>query len=334
VRAGRSDTDDVETRRVGFFVAIVLTIAAPSAIAHPSVGIVVAPDGSVFYSDLEKVWRVTPQGAKQIAVPNVHTHELWIDAAGAIYGEDSRWLGGDRYRHRIWKRSADGTIIDEVPWRDGFWREYGFTRDAAGTMYWADCSQRDACTVRKRDRSGRILSAVSGRFNGPINWITATPAGEVYVIDGPDLRRINKAGRIETVARISSRTDNRHHLMGLTLDRAGNVYVAVHGDRTVVRVNPSRGVVRVVAHSTAPWAPSGVAVTASGDLWILEWNVYETRIRRVTLQKRQLTPPENLRNESYGSGLRNRPFTSTKTPNDGATRNSRPPIASASNRFR
>ena len=256
----------------------------PSAHAHPSVGIVIGPAGDVFYSDLERVWRITPNGQKEVALANVHTHELAIDASGALLGEDSKWLGGDRYRHRIWRRAPDGKVTDVVPWTDGFWPEYGLTGDASGAMYWVKCAAR-SCAIWKRDRSGRVSSISPPRaFRMPVNRIAASPAGDVYVIDGPDLRRVGRHGKVETIARLSTRTDNRHELMGITLDGAGNIYVAAHGMRTVFRVSAS-GKVQRVARSTPPWAPSGVAVSSSGELWILEWAGTKSRVRRVALAR-------------------------------------------------
>jgi DNA-binding beta-propeller fold protein YncE len=115
-----------------------------------------------------------------------------------------------------------------------------------------------------------------GQFNHPpINWIATARTGEVYVIDGPDLRRVNRDGTISTVARIS----NAGLLFGITLDPDGNIYVAGLGDRAVFRVTPA-GAVRVVARSTAPWAPSGVAISPRGELWLLEWAGSEARVRR------------------------------------------------------
>jgi len=114
-------------RRVAFdfFFALLLALslgAVRPALAHPSVGIVIAPGGDVFYSDLTHVWRISRSGIKSIAVPNVHTHEIYVDANGTLFGEDNQWLGGDRYRHRIWSRRADGAISDVVPWTNGFFR--------------------------------------------------------------------------------------------------------------------------------------------------------------------------------------------------------------------
>lgn len=248
-----------------------LFVWALSASAHPSTGIVIAPNGDVFYSDLERVWRVTPNGQKSVAVPDVHAHELALED-GAVLGEDSDWLGGNHYRHRIFKRTPDGRVTDVVPWTDGFWRKYGLTRDAAGARYWVDCgtdSPARRCTIRKRDRAGRVSDVVT---TGPLNWLLAARAGEVYYIDGTELRRAigTKSERVAAIGQ---------QLMGLARDAAGNVYVAAHANRTVVRVAPN-GTQQVVVRSPAPWAPSGVAVSPRGELWVLEWSGTQSRVRR------------------------------------------------------
>ncbi|HUR80430.1 MAG TPA: hypothetical protein VM733_06670 [Thermoanaerobaculia bacterium] len=249
---------------------ILFCLEATTALAHPSTGIVIAANGDVFYSDLAQVLRVTPRGQRSVAVPNVHAHELVLED-GAVVGEDVAWLGGDRYRHRVFKRTPDGRVTNVVPWTNGFFLTEGLRRDAAGARYWIDCTPARRCTIRKRDRAGRVSNLVS---SGPMNWMLVAPAGEVYYIDGVELRRV-RAGRVERVARIGEM------LMGMTFDRAGNVYVAAFKDRAVVRVSPS-GATRVVARSAAPWGPTGVAIAPNGDLWILEWAETRARVRRAT----------------------------------------------------
>lgn len=265
-----------------FFFALLLSLSIGAfrpAVAHPSVGIVIAPDGDVFYSDLTHVWRIAKNGVKSIAVPNVHTHELYIDGSGTLFGEDSDWLGGDRYRHRIWSRRAVGSISDVVPWTNGFWRSYGLTRDESGAMYWLNCPAQQTCTINKRERSGRMITAkTKGNVNLSITWLAASKNGDVYFTGDGELRRL-RGNRIEKIARISS-AEGRHALMGISFDAAGNTYVANYFERTVVRVTPSRAV-EVVAKSSAPWGPTAVAVAPRGELWILEYAETEARVRRI-----------------------------------------------------
>ena len=235
-----------------------LAVPLQRARAHPGVGIVRDRQGNVFYTDLVHVWRITPAGQKSVVVPNVHTHELAIDSLGNVYGEDSRYLGSgegdDRYRHRIWRRDPDGGVTDLVPWRAGFWREYGFVRDRAGAMYWIKCPAR-RCSIRRQARpdarTTTTVVAAPGRFAHLINWLaeSATEAGVLYVVDGPALRRVDPSGRVTTVA-----ANVGAHLMGLWPTTAGYLYVAVYGARAVVRVNLAGGRITTVARSAAPWA--------------------------------------------------------------------------------
>lgn len=253
-------------RRLLWFAALLFSLPL---FAHPSTGIVIAPNGDVFYSDLAQVWRIPVRGAAQVAVPNVHAHQLWLRPDGAIEGEDVRWMGGDHYQHRIWRRTPDGRVSDAVPWTDGFWLDYGphFIRCGPGSP------ARD-CSIFTRDRNGRFVNVIhQGRINhSPIAWLTTAPNRDVYVIDGPDVRRVRN-GAIATIATLGP------NLFGITLDRTGNLYVAAHDERIVYRISPS-GQVQPVARTPAPWRPSGVAVSPRGELWILEWNGPQARARR------------------------------------------------------
>jgi len=269
---------------------VMLALPFRQAGAHPGTGIVRDRQGNVFYTDLVHVWRITPAGQKSIAVRDVHTHELDVDSLGNIYGEDNRYLGSgegdDRYRHRIWRRSPDGRVTDIQPWRAGFWREYGFVRDRAGTMYWTKCPAR-RCSIYSRTTARgapTVLVAAPGSFANSINLMSAsaTEPGVLYVIDGSDLRRRDASGRVTTVAPNIGR-----QLMGLW-STADAVYVASYGTQAVVRVRIADGRVTTAARSRAPWAPSGVVVAPDGHLWILEYSTSnEARVRRISPDGRE-----------------------------------------------
>jgi hypothetical protein len=256
---------------------LLLLATAVPARAHPGVGIVMDRQGNVFYTDLVHVWRIASNGTRSIAVRDVHTHELAIDRDGSLVGEDSEYMGGDRWRTRVWRRAPDGRVTDVIPWTDGFWRDYGFVRDPAGAMYWSYCPER-RCTIRRRGADGRITSvAPQVRWGNNINWMAAAPDGSLIVVDGRDLRRIDRAGRLGLLAR-----NVGEMMMGMWVDARSNVYVAVYGARAVMRV-ASDGRTTTVARSTAPWAPSGVMVAPNGDLWLLEYSTgNEARVRRIT----------------------------------------------------
>ena len=139
------------------------------------------------------------------------------------------------------------------------------------------------CMIRKRTRAGGTATvALGARFNHHINWIAAGPHGSLYVVEGPDLRRIDREGRLATVA-----GNLGPYLMGLWPDHAGNsVYVAAYGRNAVLRVGAD-GRATTVARTPAAWAPSGALVAPDGALWILEYSTSnQARVRRVTPEGR------------------------------------------------
>jgi len=256
---------------------LLLLVAALPAFAHPGVGIVMDSRGNVYYTDLKQVWKIAPDGAKTIAVPNVHTHEFYVDAEDNLYGEHL-WYEGeatDKWGHYVWRLSADGKLEKIIPPRVGFrddYRDFSFVRDRAGNMYWTEREARPV-VIRKRAPDGTTVDLGADAGLTGAGWLTATPDGTVYFIDGVDLVRITPDGKATRVARgLKERhlLGNRHFLMGVWTDTRGNVYVAATGARQVKRVSPG-GRVEVVAESRLPWSPTGGMVAPNGDLWLLEY---------------------------------------------------------------
>lgn len=271
-------------RRLVLLFALVATLPA---LAHPGISIVRDSRGNVFYTDLTHVWKISPDGRKQIAVRDVHTHQLYLDARDNLYGEHLWYEGGrDRWGHRVWCLRANGQLVEVIPARNGFLQDYhdfNFVRDAAGNQYWWDSPGNDR--VRKRLPNGRVVLVTAERFTN-LRQMIVTPRGTLYLIDGPDLKRLDPNGQVHTLARhLRERTSgdagDNHNLMGLWLDRAQNVYVAVYGGAMVKKITPD-GYVSIVARSPAPWAPTGGLVAPNGDLWLLEYSVTNTvRVRRI-----------------------------------------------------
>jgi hypothetical protein len=267
--------------------SLFFVLAATAAYAHPPVGIVVDRGGNVYYSDLKQVWRLSPDGRKAVVVPNVHTHELYLDAAGNLYGEHL-WYEGEainKWDYYVWRRSPDGRVQTIYGPKREFRTDYSFVRDAAGNHYWAD---REHHAIMK----GKTVLA-RGRFRD-IRWMTATPNGTVYLIDAVDLVQVASNGAIRTVARNLSASrllrpdiSDHHLLMGLWTDPRGNVCVAdyAHGEVKRVEVAGSgqraAGRVTVIEKSHLPWSVVGGTYAPNGDLWLLEWSVSnEARVRR------------------------------------------------------
>ena len=267
-----------------------LLLAAVPLLAHPGIGIVIDSRGNLFYTDLEQVWRIAPDGKKSVAVPHVHTHELALDAADNLYGEHV-WYEGEktnRWGHYVWRRTPDGRVEKVIPPTAGFLTNYSFVRDRVGTMYWMD---REHSQVMKRLADGRIVPHARAAFRD-VRWMAATPDGVVYIIDRADLVRVAPNGAVSTLARSLSRrsvlhpeADERHLLFGMWTDRHGDVYVADYAQARVLRVTPA-GKVTTAATSSWPWSPTGGVFAQNGDLWLLESSLTnQVRVRRIRLKR-------------------------------------------------
>ncbi len=268
------------------FALLFLLLFTITAQADPGVGIVRDRQGNVFYTDLKQVWKITPEGKKSIAVPNVHTHELCLDGNDNLYGEHLWYEGStDKWGHRVWSLKKDGRVVELIPAREGFQRDYSFIRDGAGSMYWAE--RGAISTIKMRMPDGSICDRAQGRFQG-IGRMIAMPDGTLYLMDRADLVRIEKDGRIKTLATgLSERwpapavASTPHYNEGLWADGEGSVYVAIAGEKLVLKVARS-GERTVVARSTGGWAPSGGLFDPNGNLWLLEFNAAnEVRVRHI-----------------------------------------------------
>jgi len=265
--------------------ALVLTTAV-AAIAHPPVSVVLDAQGNAYYSDLDQVWKVTPDGTKTIAVPGVHTHELYLDAQGNLYGEHL-WYEGertDKWGHYLWRRSPEGRVVKLIPNREGFPRDYSFVRDAAGNQYVASTDRK---RIEKIAPNGR--KSVVGRGFSNIRWMISTPDATLYLVDKTDIVKVTPAGAVTRMVKNISNTSifrpqvsAQHSLMGLWTDRAGNLHVASYSQREVKRVGPD-GKVRVVVKSGGTWSPVGGAFAKNGDLLLLETSfANQVRLRRMS----------------------------------------------------
>ncbi|GAA4421485.1 hypothetical protein GCM10023187_57390 [Nibrella viscosa] len=264
---------------------LLIALSGTALHAHPGIGLVMDSRGNVFYTDLTHVWKINPlTGEKSVAVRNVHTHELYLDAQDNLYGENLRYEGErtNTWNHRVWCLRPDGTRVTIIPATEGFLTNYSFVRDKTGTMYWADRN-----VIRKRLPDGTIRVHAQGPFTG-IGWLTCTPDGIIYLTDGPAVKQILPDGRVQTLAR--NLRENRQAqlptggppaLMGLSYDLSGNVYVACFGAGMVQKIN-SAGQVTVVAQSKHPWSPAGVLADKTGNLWLLEYSTAnQARVRRI-----------------------------------------------------
>lgn len=271
-------------------IALVLALTAVAP-AHPGIGVVLDSKGNAYYSDLKQVWRISAGGEKNVAVANVHTHELWIDSLDNLYGEHL-WYEGDatgKWGHRVWKRSPGGAVTDVIPPREGFRDDsddFHFVRDRAGRFFWMEGDS----LIRVRSPGGPPADLIRARSNRA-GWLTASAGGRLFFVDGDDLVEVDGNRRSEAftvIARGITTDDNgralqfgRHAVGGIFADPSGNVFITVPGRGCVKKAAPD-GTLTVVDRSVSPWKPSGIAAGPDGDLWILEYSPSnDVRLRHV-----------------------------------------------------
>lgn len=265
----------------------ILLLSVATAQAHPGVGIVQDRRGNVFFTDTKQVWKITPDGGKSVAVHDVHTHELCLDAEDNLYGEDL-WYEGDasgKWGHRVWRLQPDGVVKDVIPAREGFLNDYSFVRDRDGNMYWADRGKETI--IRKRSPDGKIATYATGAFRA-VQRMTSMPDGTLFLMDAGDLLRISRDAKVTIVAANltgqqapPAKVAELNYHMGLWTDGEARVYVAIAAERLVLRVDAD-GRTKVVARSSAPWSPSGGMLDRDGSLWLLEYDsANSVRARRI-----------------------------------------------------
>jgi hypothetical protein len=267
-----------------WLVTLLLACTASASLeAHPGIGIVADSRGNVFYTDLHQVLKIDAAGRVSVAVPGVHTHELFIDSQDNLFGEHL-WYEGDatkQWGHRVWKRSPDGQILDVIPATRGFRTEFEFVRDAGGNQYWVGDASGDAANTRTtlflRTPAGQRRIVARGLVNA--RWIAAGPSRAIYVVDDRQIKRVTPDGRVQVVSPRLVTGFFADFIGGVTADDHGDIYVANYGAGTVDRIRPD-GSLTVFARSRGRFGPCGVLVRGD-DVWVLEFAMIDAvRVRR------------------------------------------------------
>lgn len=257
---------------------ILAVFMALIASAHPGIGIVKNSKGEIFYTDTERVWKISSDGtSKTIAIPNVHTHQLYMDAHDNLFGEHL-WYEGeatDKWGHYVWKYDARGKFTKVKRDTEGFLQNYSFVRDGAGTMYQL-ISSKNGSDWMKISPNQKIewLATIPTK---DVRWQFCSKDGTFYYVDDNDLCKIvGKKAVVVTrdldgVKGEDSKRKPNNSIFGMWDDPAGNIYVAVTGKKTIKKIAPN-GQVSVVYQSPGAWMPTGGVTNQKGQLWVLEAN--------------------------------------------------------------
>jgi hypothetical protein len=252
-----------------------LALASAVAEAHPPRGIAVTAEGRVFFGDLERIWSIGPDGRMAVVRSSAggQTHELFLDEGDHLFGEDSFYDPATRrYRSALWMRAPDGRYsITYGPTERPAWGA-GVFKDRLGCSVSAQESRARALLLHRLCPGGepQLLSDPAAmKQAGPLKLLSNIggaafgPDGSFYFRHRGIVQRLRAGDRLVTAATGFAPED-----FGIAVDEAGALYVAEHGRRRIVRVQPN-GRRSVPITAEAPWAPTGVAARG-GALYALE----------------------------------------------------------------
>ena len=291
-------------------VAFICALAAGVAHAHPAAGIVVDREGRVYFSDLVRVWRVDAQGKLSLFRDGkgVHTHELFIDEAGNVYGTDGVYdPATERHGIAIWRMTPAGEFKYLLPPTYDPPRGLSMWRDRAGnTFAWeGDNYRKQGARLVRRSPDGTVTRLAGSDYGhadgrgekasfGLTHFTALGPDGSVYVTDESYVRRVSPDGTVTTLA-ADIRVDRADkpeekgapsYLSGISVDPQGFVYVADFSNGRVIKIAPDRKI-ETVFRSERPWSPNGVA-WGGGALYVMEYAAttvhgpFSTRVRKLS----------------------------------------------------
>jgi hypothetical protein len=271
----------------------VVLLLCQRAEAHPASGIVVDSLGNVYFSDLETIWKIDTSGKLTVLRSGIrgrHVHELAIDREDNIFGADisyesKNWISA------VWKITPAGELTYLLEPTASPPRGMSLWHDAQGNMYLVEQNNhtKTQTLLLRRTPEGTVSTLAGGAWGhqdgkgsaarfGSVGGMTIASDGNIYLTDGNSLRRVTMDGTVTTIARdLTVRTSedsptlfggNHSTLAGVVVGRDGSALLADSGNRRVLKIKD--GTVQVILRSEPPFFPTGVALTPSGDAYILE----------------------------------------------------------------
>ena len=256
--------------------------------AHPGIGIVMDSHGNVFYTDLVHVWKISTKGELSIAVKNVHTHELYLDDQGNLYGEHE-WYEGevtDKWGNYVWCLTKEGVFKKTIPDVEGFLDNTTLVRDLEGNSYWAE-KVDGYVKLNKQPVNGESCLFTKHQFDD-IRWMHYSKHdSNLYIVDNLAIKKVTPKGEVIGVADNLKEgnslfgVQDRHYVFGTWTDASKNIYVALYGAGKVKKITP-KGDIKTVFESGIFWAPCGGLISEDGTQWIMEFSKRNrTRVRKI-----------------------------------------------------
>lgn len=254
--------------------------------AHPGIGLVYDGNHTIYYTDLKQVWKLNINtGEKEIALPNIHTHELALDNEGNLYGEHYWYIESrQQFQNYIWRLTPDGIFKKIRENKDGENEDYSFARDHLFKGYYFKKSGDIHSLVRENQIGIEEIAQL--KLSHP-TWKYISENGNFYFADYPSVFQIKKDNTINefkdiAASRFPFSTQRDHHrIYGIWTDQDENIYVAVYGGRVVRKID-SDGNISNLIKSSFFWSPVNGVFDGKGNLWLMESKLNgKIRVRKI-----------------------------------------------------
>jgi hypothetical protein len=264
-----------------FTFILIYSIYSPIS-AHPSYGLVVTKDGDVYFCDVlhnsGTIWKYSFNGRLEKVLTNVHSHYLFLDSKGLIWGTDHDYIpSSGKNDNELWNLNSENEKKVVIPATSdpSEFSGVNFVVDKNETVYF---DYQDH--IYKREVKSPPELFMDYKFER-ITSLQMDIDGNIYVIDNNvnngSVFKINKSGIIEfSKDELREKSpfdpplpDPIHNMLYASfVDIGGNIYIANSGSRRISRIDKN-GSVAHIYYSHPPWYP--VAYFRSGEIeYIME----------------------------------------------------------------
>ena len=283
-----------------FLCLAIALVVSEVLFAHPGIGLVYDGDRYVYYTDLNHIWKLdTESGEREIAVQDVHSHELFLDKMGNLFGEHY-WYDAtaQSFKNYIWKLDSKGIfsiIREEI---SGENTDFGFVRDSLFRSYSIEQYNGQFSIIRKDSTAVHNLYSADLKKSG---W-KYLGKGSLYFTDDQSLYMFQNDQLLKLTSNLASsripfslQADD-HSLYGIWVSTDKNILLACYGGRLVKRIN-QQGEVSDVLESDFFWSPVNGVFDKDQQLWLIESSVLgRVRLRKVKGALKPISRPFLLEN--------------------------------------
>ena len=142
-----------------FLCLAIAFVASEVLFAHPGIGLVYDGHRYIYYTDLNHIWKLnTDSGEHEIVVQDVHSHELFLDKTGNLFGEHY-WYDAtaQSFKNYIWKLDSKNNFSIIRKEISGENTDFGFIRDSLLRSYSIEKTKGQFSIIRKDSTHSEIL---------------------------------------------------------------------------------------------------------------------------------------------------------------------------------